>query len=117
MNLDELKKAAQAATLGPWEASGYSVYSPAQAKMVAAASEVRGKSNFVEYERPDLSSPNLDEIWANVRYIALANPDAILALITRLEAAEVDLAAHHGSKWTTATCRLVTLVDDAVKAQ
>lgn len=71
---DELKRAAEAATPGPWEylttASGFR-------KIKASGKLICGVSSFG---------------CQDAEFIAAANPATILALIARLEAAETELA-------------------------
>ncbi|MGE5008466.1 hypothetical protein AB8886_18380 [Yersinia enterocolitica] len=85
-NIEELKKAALAATPGPWEKCDS--YGPNENGTCVSA-----------VERPDLMIASTAGYYgrdggiANAHFIALANPAAILDLIAQLEAAQKELSA------------------------
>jgi hypothetical protein len=74
IDLDALEAAARAATPGPWVRDGTGIYSP------------DGRITDVQQEPGYIGSPDFN----NSKYIALANPAAILALVGRLRDAESD---------------------------
>jgi len=71
----ELRKLAEAATVGVWKASGFSVNSKEHGWATIANTEL-----------------DYDGMAENAAYIAAANPAAILELLDRLEKAEKDAA-------------------------
>ena len=71
----ELRRLAEAATVGIWKASGFDVNSKEHGWATIANTEL-----------------DYDGMAENAAYIAAANPAAILALLDRLEAAEKDAA-------------------------
>ena len=77
-NTKKLRELAEAATQGEWEAGAMSlgVYTPATNKPIA-----------VLY---DSGGDDFENQKANAGYIAAANPAAIIALLDRLEVAELD---------------------------
>lgn len=89
-DLTTLRQLAEAATPGPWDVYGAVVWSPDARSVIAGASATEPTSGVVEYERPKWSAIN--QPARNAAYIAAANPQAILALLDRLERAETLVA-------------------------
>ncbi len=95
----ELRKLAEAATVGIWKASGFDVNSKEHGWATIANTEL-----------------DYDGMAENAAYIAAANPAAILALLDRVEKAEKDAERmdwldsqcyaygfqdmHEGNRWT-----------------
>lgn len=75
LNIEKIKAAAMAATQGEWGSYGPIVYLP----------HGLGRFNIHDCVNPD----------PNAAHIALANPQAVLELIARLEAAELALVTEN----------------------
>ena len=87
--LDDLKAAAQAATPGPWEADdfgGIHMDGTSDGYRISSGSVRRVAQLY-------MGDPTRQQNAANARYIAKANPETVLDLIARLEAAERVVAA------------------------
>lgn len=91
MNVDteELKRLADAATKGPWTTDGFRIYSPseqvphADGSIPSVASAWPHESRFQCDAGRVLLKSGTDA--DNARFIAAANPAAVLALLQRLE--------------------------------
>ena len=84
LDVTELKRLAQAATPGPWHVSGY------------APEAIRSSNSIVRaVARRAAPEDTWDVARRDAAYIAAANPQAILALIERLEALEEAVNGAH----------------------
>lgn len=91
IDINELRRLAQAATPGPWEATTVVTSIGACHKVGPFPGKTtehppRHACLYVDYESAD--NPADREIYANASFIAAANPAAISELLDRLEAAE-----------------------------
>ena len=87
IDVNELRRLAQAATPGPWKAGQY--LGSLQQFVIHTDAGDRGRGSDVALTTLALGS---DETVANARLIAAANPETVLELLDRLEAAEKDVA-------------------------
>lgn len=103
LDLEAMKAAALAATPGEWHAPGLAELHDASNRVIACFSDV---DPVAQEERPQ---PDIEEGDRNARFVALACPAAVLALIERLDLAEQDNRALLG-----AMHRQTRLLDHAI---
>ena len=90
-DLDKIEAAAREATPGEWETWAAMVYVAGEnGANICAASEPRATTT-VEYTPPKLSSPDLNEAYANARHIATSNPAAVLRLVEAYREREAEI--------------------------
>lgn len=77
-----LKKLAEAATPGPWEVSGTGQ------QVLKEADVPYGNQRICETNSMASHYPGKNLCWANVAFIAAANPEVVLGLIARIEELE-----------------------------
>lgn len=80
-----LKQLAEAATPGPWEVSGTGQ------QVLKEADVPYGNQRICETNSMASHYPGKTSCWANLSFIAAANPQAVLGLIARIEKLEAAL--------------------------
>ena len=84
----KLKAAAEAATPGPWEARENSVIEEAATRHDSCLAVL-----------VSAGTRTIDEAEANAAFIALANPETILALLAEIESLEARVASAEGDRY------------------
>lgn len=101
MDIDELKRLAEEATPGPWTYDKNLGWAYPQTRV---KSEALGRSvaNFVD-GKPQFfcTIGKAEREWANAAFIAAANPQNVLALITEVQTLRAELADATQAKQNT----------------
>lgn len=88
MELNELRKIAEAATPGPWKAETHCAYT--EDKYHAVYSVDAGDSPVISQLGCGCCDVGLEVSKPDAAFVAAFNPEAVLALLSRLEQAEQD---------------------------